>query len=255
MKLRVVILNKSNRILKIKIIAALVILLPSITLISQEMGTTPMQDTSRNSLLRSKLALQYESGFNFSGRSIIPIIFSLKYHLSDKSALRFSAGLNPGMNGMDERRNHGNDTINYNQRFDGHTNNIERVNFSLTYLLYPAPKKEINLFFGIGPRFGTGAQHFRSLDISGVDSMKSHRNTSWSIGLSGLVGAEWFVTRSISLFTEYDVAAGYQKRDYWDADYNSTSGTYTLTEVKSSKVRLTDLSARLGFSIYFDRPF
>jgi hypothetical protein len=246
--------------MKFKIIASLIFLLPAITLFSQEMETKLTRDTNYNSLNKNKLAFQYEAGFNFTGRSIIPIVFSLKYHLSDKTALRFSVGLNPGERGFDNRRN--NDSAYYNGHFDGHDNNfeghgsnIERMNFSLNYMLYPAPKKEINLFFGLGPRFGAGAQHFRLPENAGQDSALEFRNTSWSIGLSGLVGAEWFVTRSISFFTEYNVAASYQKKDYWDADYNSASGIYSFTEVKSSKFRVTDLSARLGFSLYFDKPF
>jgi hypothetical protein len=243
-----------------KIIAVLIFLLPAITLFSQEMGTKSIGDTTYNSLKKNKLAFQYEAGFNFSGGSIIPIVFSLKYHLSDKTALRFSAGLNPDERGfMGERgfdRGHNNDSIYYNGHFDGHGSNIEHLNFSLNYMLYPAPKKEINLFFGLGPRFGIGTQYFRFPENAEPDSNKNHmRNTSWSIGLSGIVGVEWFVTRCISLFTEYNVAAGYQKRDYWDADYNSTTGIYSLTEVNSSKFRVTDLSARLGFSVYFDKPF
>jgi opacity protein-like surface antigen len=242
-----------------KIIASLIFLLPVITLFSQEMGTRTIGDTTHNSLTKNKLAFQYEAGFNFSGRSIIPVVFSLKYHLSDKTALRFSVGLNPGEMGFDRRRNI--DSVHYNEHFDGHDGNdghggnIEHLNFSLNYMLYPAPKKEINLFFGLGPRFGIGAQHFRNPQNAEPDSVQSHRNTSWSIGLSGIVGAEWFVTKSISLFTEYNAAAGYQKRDYWETDYNPATGIYSLTENKSSKFRVTDLSARLGFSLYFDKPF
>jgi len=242
-----------------KFFAALVFLVPSITLFSQNMETKLLTDSTLNSLHKNKLAFQYESGFNFSGHSFIPIVMSLKYHFTDKSALKFSVGLNPGERGFDMRHGfdprHNNDTMYYNNRLDDRHGNIERLNFTLSYMLYPAPRKEINLFFGLGPRFGTGTQYFKYPENVERDSAQSYKNSSWSIGLSGIVGAEWFVTRSISLFTEYDVAAGYQKRDYWDADYNSAAGTYSFTEQKSSKFRVTDLSARLGFSIYFDKPF
>ena len=246
--------------MKYRILAAIVFLVPSITLFSQNMETKLTADSTFNSLHKNKLAFQYESGFNFTGKSIIPVVLSLKYHFTDKSALKFSVGFNPGERGFDMRHNfdfgrYNNDTMNYNGRFNDHHGNIERLNFTLDYLLYPAPKKEINLFFGLGPRFGTGTQYFKYPENAERDSAQSYRNNSWSIGLNGLAGAEWFVTRSISLYTEYSISAGYQKRDYWDADYNSTAGTYSFTEQKSSRFRITDLSARLGFSIYFDRPF
>ncbi len=242
-----------------QIFAVIAFLIPSITLFSQSLDSQFKTDTVLNSLQKSKLAFQYESGYNFSGSSIIPIIFSLKYHFTDKSALKFSAGLNPGEWGFDMKHNfdprHNNDTMYYNNRFDDHHGNIERMNFTLSYMMYPSPKKEINLFFGLGPRFGIGSQYFRYPENVERDSAQSYKSSSWSIGLSGTVGAEWFVTRSLSLFTDYNVAAGYQKRDYWDADYNSANGTYAFTEMKSSRFRVTDLSARLGVSVYFDKPF
>jgi hypothetical protein len=228
-------------------------------LFSQNLDSRIKTDTVYNSLHKSKLAFQYESGFNFSGKSFIPVVFSLKYHFTDKSALKFSVGLNPGEWGFDMKHNfdnrHYNDTINFHNRFDDRHGNIERLNFALNYMLYPAPKKEINLFFGLGPRFGIGNQYFRYPENIERDSSKSYKSSSWSLGLNGLVGAEWFATRSISLFTEYSISAGYQKSDYWDADYNSATGTYTFTELKSSKFRVNDLSARLGLSVYFVIPF
>lgn len=231
----------------------------SIKIIVKEVNIT--KEIVSNSLTKQKLAFQYEAGYNFSGRSLVPIVFSLKYHLTDKSALRFSFGLNG------TGRNHGkgkmhmgdnfNDTMYNNDHFNRFGRTIERYNVSLNYLFYPSPKSDVNLFFGIGPRFGFGANYFEYRpSTSQPDTLKhKYRNKSWSIGLSGLVGAEWFVARSISLFTEYNATFSYQKKDIWDADYNSTFNSYTFMESKTNKFRFTDISARVGFSIYFDRPF
>jgi hypothetical protein len=217
---------------------------------------TIKKDTVSNSLAKNKLAFQYELGYNFTGHSPIPIILSLKYHLSDKSALRFSFGLNGGMHRKYDK-GHYYDTLRYNEHYDDFSHGIEKYNLSLNYLFYPKPKADVNLFFGIGPRFGFGENHmdFRNTSTQ-IDSLENEfENKSWSIGLSGLVGAEWFVNKSISLFTEYNATFSYQKKDYWDADYNKTTATYTFTENKTNIFRFTDVSARLGFSIYFDRPF
>lgn len=247
-----------------KIVAAFLLLLPAISFFAQENNSKSNSDTTHNSLIKNKLAFQYEAGYNFSTESIIPMVFSLKYNLSDKTALRFSAGLNSGEGGFYRRHmNDTNNNINHNynnEHFDHEGKNIEHLNFSLAYMLYPAPKKDINLFFGLGPRFGIGEEHFRPpgpMEPGNIENEQAQEqdNTSWSIGLIGIVGAEWFVNRSISLFTEYNIAACYQQREYWHADPNAPPGTYTLTEKKTSGVSITDLSARLGFSIYFDKPF
>ena len=244
-------------IMNSRIITMVILMLPAITIFSQD-ATKLADDSTPNSLLKSKLAFQYDAGYNFANRSVIPVVFSLKYHFSDKRALRLSVGMNLNEHGFGHGHPEGrplNDTVHFNSHFDGHNGNIENLNISLNYMLYPAPKKVINLFFGLGPRFGIGETHFKGAENFEPDSSKGRNSTSWSIALAGVVGLEWFATRSFSIFTEYDVAAGYQKRNYWDADYNPAAGTYTLTEVKSSEFRLTDLSARLGLSIYFDKPF
>jgi len=252
-------LTKMNKNMNHKTIAVLLLLLPAVTLFTQE----NIKDTIHNSLIKNKLAFQYEAGYNFAGKSVIPIILSLKYHLSDKTALRFSAGFNHGNwgHGRMERMDTNNSYHNpEGEHFDHEGQNIEQLNFSLAYMLYPAPKKDINLFFGLGPRFGTGEEHFRPPgpmvpDNNGNDTAREFDNSSWSIGLTGIVGAEWFVNRSISLFTEYNLAAGYQQREYWDAEISVPGSPPTFTQKQSSGVRITDFSARLGFSIYFDRPF
>src|SRR5260221_2159466 len=151
-------------IMNSRIIVMFLFMLPAITIFSQDAVTKLAGDSTRNSLSKGKLAFQYEAGFNFSKRSIIPIVFSLKYHFANKSAVRVSVGFNPDKRGFERRPPEGrypNDTIHLNSHIEGSNSNIENLNISLNYMLYPAPKKEINLFFGLGPRFGTGVAHFR----------------------------------------------------------------------------------------------
>lgn len=240
-----------------KIIVVLFLFTGAISLFAQKIDSRSTDDSAHNSLINKKLAFQYETGYNFAGRSFIPIVFSLKYHLSDKTALRLGVGLNPGEGGFG--RMHMNDNQINHEPFDHHGIDPEHYNFTLNYMLYPAPKADINLFFGLGPRFGFGSEHFGNPgyrpEYMENNNPQTPGNSSWSIGLSGVIGAEWFVSRSISLFTEYDAAFSYRQRDYWEVDLSVPPGPNSMKENESSEYLFTDLSARLGFSIYFDSPF
>lgn len=240
-----------------KMIAVLLLFAGAVSIFCQGRETKDTKDSVNNSLIKRKLAFQYDMGYDFASESIIPIVFSLKYHLSDKTALRLGVGFIPGEEGPGRR--HMNDTLRNFENFDHHENNPEQLNFTLNYMFYPAPKADVNLFFGLGPRFGFGEEQFgnppNGPENVENDSNEERINNSWSIGLSGVIGAEWFAARSISFFTEYDAAFSYRQRNYWDFDHNLPPDPNNMMENESSEFLFTDISARIGFSIYFDSPF
>ncbi|MEO8666088.1 MAG: hypothetical protein ABI462_11395 [Ignavibacteria bacterium] len=206
---------------------------------------------------KTKFALLVNGGYNFSGHSFEAVVFGLKYHLTNRSALRLNIGYSFSGNRYGGKHHHG-DTIGSmdNFRHEGHSGNNEKYFASVQYMFYPKPMKIINTFFGLGPRFGFGSSH--SMHPENPEELMGdehrHGNRPWSIGLSGVFGAEWFATKSLSLSAEYAAAYSYQEMDDHhpdqnEIDHNGPHGNET------SKFRFTDLSARIGLSLYFDNPF
>jgi len=77
--------------------------------------------------------------------------------------------------------------------------------------------------------------------------------TGWSLGLTGLVGVEWFVSKSISLHAEYRISLGYsqEKREYNRTTISQTGKSY-ITGNETIKFRqLSSDGVRFGLSVYF----
>jgi opacity protein-like surface antigen len=76
----------------------------------------------------------------------------------------------------------------------------------------------IRFFYGAGPVFGYRHEEMSEAsveerEVEGRTSSRSFVSTTWSYGLRGLVGAEWFLTDSISVHAEYRAGVTYRTRD------------------------------------------
>jgi hypothetical protein len=152
------------------------------------------QDTSRTSLIKDKFALQFQVNglyiHQFQGNSL-----SFKYHLSDVSALRFGIELF-GATEIDYR---------YNNNSRPKRENLT-VNLKTQYVWYIKTVDDISLYCGTGPFY---SRYFRD------DKSSSYYNSnSWTVGLQGLLGVEWFFKNNMSLSGEYGIAVGYNNSNY-----------------------------------------
>lgn len=114
-------------------------------------------------------------------------MLALKYHLSERRALRFGAGGNANT-GV------GRDRL------------VGGLGLQALYLLYPQPNREVNFYLGTGP---DARVDIHREQIGGAPET---RRTYWSLGLSGRLGVEWFATESLSILREYGNSLGVRQQ-------------------------------------------
>jgi hypothetical protein len=191
--------------------------------------------------------LQFEVSNDFKLTSFDGVIVSLKYHFSPKFAVRFGAGVNASSNDLN---------VEFKDYYSGYTG-FEPVNdwshefiFNSNFLFYPKPNKLFKIFFGIGPR----ASYMNSNDERiYVDGYKGYRESEmWTIGLNGVIGAEWFPLKFLSLFGEYSVYGTYGKSTLKNYVRNNLTGEIVeYYNQYSDNFQFRGNIARLGISVYF----
>lgn len=210
-------------------------------------------DTSKNSSEYSrnkKWAIQFEVGYDFKITSFNALLFSLKYHVSDRSAFR----LGIGYNGYTESGKIENDEICTFHSYDTKNTNYNIVLVS-NYIYYVKAYSRFNIFWGAGPtaRYSYSCDEFP--DGGSEDLMRGYEDKSWAAGINGIFGIEWMPFSDFSLFAEYE-ASGYYGKSYYMFQLFDKNYQYHEKDTEDSEFwRFEGNYARLGLSVYFDRLF
>jgi hypothetical protein len=201
-----------------KIILA-IMLLPTLLFAQDSSATRP------NSLQEGKWALEFGTTglLNFTTYNSVDISF--KRMCTDLSAWRIGG------------------TIYANYTPGNYTSRLGQYALQFQYMRYTSNSDEILFYYGIGPILGYSYSE-------NDDTYSSGHGQSYSAGLVGMVGVEWFATKAISANLEYRLSgiytrihnsafeAGYPpgNYDYWDSGWS-----------------LTDRGISLGANIYFGK--
>ncbi len=180
-----------------------------------------------NSLKKGNWAIQFQINDNFSLSSFQGSSISAKYHFSNKKALRFGLTLSGGFSDK-----------NGDVLIESSTNN-QNIGISTQYTIYPAVNKEVNFFFGFGPNV---VLVHTNTESKYQNTQTNIEDTHWSIGVSGIVGVEWFVKRSISFLAEYSSSFNYNSDKRKDSHDN---------ESHTKSYDLNSKSVKFGLSLYF----
>lgn len=219
-----------------KILSALfflAFLLPA-PIFSQSEGSGPyLTDSSRS------IQFGIES---FSLRTFGYGLISYRQHCSASTAVRLGIMLN-GNQTMREQTisKYRNDTL--TGRHHSSTTEIPTVSFSIRalYQWYFPIENDLYLFAGIGPEAGYEQREY---------SWNESDERSWTAGIHGSVGAEWFASRHISLHAEYVSSALYRHSRSTDwSGLSNINSEYTEETIKS--YQLNWLSVLFGLSVYF----
>jgi hypothetical protein len=182
----------------------------------------------------SKYAFQLKTNGLQDISSFIPgTMISFKKMINSIEGIRITAGIYIGINNYMESPS---------QEFVTHESKKDSLSISLyaTYLKYAYRNKKLYLYYGLGP-FG-----IYSYQIT-ADLNQQNKISTFSGGLNGCLGVEWFFVEHFSLFTEYNLNA--------IARYNRAS-----TEIKGSNIvlpaqtttnfNLISNNVLIGLSIY-----
>ena len=177
-------------------------------------------------------ALQFGVGENVTLSSLLGATLSIKRHVADDRAWQVGVTLDADVNILERKRS-------------GNASSSDREIVAVTarYLTYPLlknrPDDALQLFAGAGPtlRFDRSSQTNDQNEQSNTNT-----TTTWGAGVSGVLGAEWFVTPRISISGAYETSLLYSResRDLAAGD--------DLTE---TVITLNARGARLSVSAYF----
>ncbi|KAB2880090.1 hypothetical protein F9K33_06315 [bacterium] len=202
---------------------------------------------SFNSIHKSRWAFQLSDDFS-------SVILQLKYHVSNNTAIRY--GILFGLGGTDGKGSFHRlpvDTITSKSKneYDDYT-----ISNRVEFLYYPYAEDHFALYSGFGPELGfsqsKGINKHGDPNYSGKSEMTSK---SWYTGINLLMGLEWFPTKKVSLFTEYELYA------YFQSAHQTYSGESTSTlepeswgykdKYKNTGYRTGSNGMRLGLSLYW----
>ncbi len=204
-------------------------------------------NSERNSLQKKSWAVQFAVGNDFQITSFQGLTFSLKYHLSTRSALRFGVGFSGELNDRTvEHSEYGEPTKSIPLEI-----NNQDVHAVFSFLFYPKPEALIKIYFGIGPRFAySHSLHEYPNSTSCGDYVDTYEFSSWAAGLEGTFGAEWFPAKILSIFAEYSAYGVYGKSTEDDHGFSCYSGSWHDKDT-SENWEFNGHTARMGLSVYF----
>lgn len=171
-------------------------------------------------------------------------------------------GVNASMlDGENTNRSLQGDTLRQERERDDE-NNSQGFDLNLQYLVYPSPEARVNVFLGAGPffRFTHSDNESRGIDkaydtvITTYQFIYETEFNRWSTGVSGILGAEWFVNKNISLHAEYGFFFDYGVDKYTNRNTRAffTGAVQTSeSEDKRNTFKFGQGPVKFGLSVYF----
>ena len=198
-------------------------------------------------------SIQFEVNSLFNISDFQGTLISYKYHFSNAYALRFGIDFRADVNGGDYDRTYStqnNDFIQYSQEIRNYD-----INLLSQFLKYPNARNDIKTFFGAGPYFSLRSRRTINKDVItgnnvvGVERYYDFKETF--IGLSGVIGAEWFFLRNLSLTAEYSFFAAYHTIKNTREVYLVDNSDINSDVDKRTGLYSQSLGAKLGLTVYF----
>ncbi|RKX32420.1 MAG: hypothetical protein DRP46_01190 [Candidatus Zixiibacteriota bacterium] len=176
---------------------------------------------------------------------------------SATSAVRFNLGFTERPNDYDDNKLFL--TPDFEIAFNnGRSFDLSGVNMSVQYMHVPRLKKNLNFFWGIGPRLSVRetnpnitVTYFDNYNTVWVDEINGADNAMIGLGVEGSVGMEWFMSRNFSMLFEY----GFTLQNKWylfDLEYYDDYD-YRISEIETFDDGLHFDASRfkLGMAVYF----
>lgn len=217
----------------------------------------------KNYLVRGSWSLQFRISNNFTLSNFEGALISAKRHLSEKSAIRFGLSLSgsTGDVSSDNISSMQDSAISntQNNSSDGELNDIT-VGVTSQIMFYTTSDKKINFYFGVGPDFSYSRSR-RDYDLQYIrtdfpirNGVNNDYSRTWTFGLLGSWGVEYFITQKLSLMAEYGAGMGYHSR-YRETKRSEFLEDRTTTDLRTeeeNRFRFYSSNVNFGLSIYFN---
>ena len=197
-----------------------------------------------NSLKKGAWALQFTVDRNFSLTSFQGSTFTIKKHTSDAIAYRLGISTSFEYGEQDFTSTYGDTSYGSS----GENRRVLQFGFNLLRVKYTSTQKAVNFFWGLGPR--ADYTYNKNVYPNYANESRLEKTQSWSAGLSGVLGVEWFAIPSISLLAEYSSSIVYKySKQTSITDYNSAPDRFY--ENAQGSVGVSNSGVRFGLSAYF----
>jgi hypothetical protein len=209
----------------------------------------------KHSLKDGAWALQFQLGSALSRRGYDGIAFSAKYHLTKESAIRLGIDINGHIHFGRHTSHRGippDDTL-YTSSRDNM--NLEGINLKSEYLKYTQIDPKLHFFLGTGPTLGflhrkSKRNDWRTYPPEPKRPRYISEEYNWSLGISALLGAEWFPTKRISFMAEYGVSFDYTYA-IRKSEYTTDEGVnFNRSRYHMNYFALDLLRAKIGIAVY-----
>jgi hypothetical protein len=198
---------------------------------------TAQTDSSKTSLEKGRMAVLFSIGSNFRLGPIDGAMFSGKYHLSQRLAVRMGVGL-------EFSQEEGN--VTFNEEITKPAGREQRGYTFNSYLVYYLLKKNIiNPYIAAGPLYSYN-RNFEEYEYP--DRYYSYESIEYGWGAGILFGAEWFFTKNMSLFGEYNPSIQFITFDRLEYRWENY---VTSRRYQGETKKITSNYARLGLGVYF----
>ena len=208
-----------------------------------------------NSLERGNWALIFEMGTFIDTQTFESFLFASKYHISKRLGVRTGFGYSSNTNDATNSVQWGDFEKNYPA---GGKNRLLTASASVVF--YPISLSAVTLFLGAGTVYRNQSTESNGLWLArtsyGIfEGVIHEERDEWTAGLSGTLGAEWFIFKRVSLVGEYNVsiAWGKNKTKQFETVTDPYNGTVT-SFVSDDEGDITKIDAdllRLGIAVYF----
>ncbi len=201
-----------------------------------------------NSLVPGAWALQFEVGENFSIEDFQGFLLSAKKHLAARKAIRVGFGFSGEASISASTSKFFDGDTSFQNTYKGPQDYSQTFDLVVQFISVPAPEKDVNLFLGLGPLF----RFSHSGSEMGYQGLTYERDVkTWVLGAMGILGVEWFATKSISFLAEYGVAFEYQNRTDESKSFDYLIPEQTVNGITRHSVRFEPNPLKVGLSVYF----
>ncbi len=205
---------------------------------------SPSLQAQDSTSLAGKYALQFQISQNFTLSNFLGSVISGKYHFTNESAIRLGIDFNATMSNESKKTDYNNVNTSEN---DSYQTNSQTINIITQYIFYPVISDNIKFYYGIGPSIGLGFSKNGTTynNTGGYFSSRNQTGKSFSAGVQGSAGVEWFFAKKLSLCAEYALSYVYS--------YSKVEGNPNNDHVEQRNYNysFTGNNVRFGLSVYF----
>ncbi len=249
-------MNPNNKLIFVVCLAVSLAAAPAVSQ-TADPDSSKVDMPRENGLHPGMWALMFQIDEDIVPKAFDGMTFALKRQGSRKSSLRLAFTLGLSVNETEgESQYYREDTLRYDSDETRKTNGMEFA-VELMYVRYPWPDSYINAFWGLGPVVSfsrSKTESDRTREEPGYDSYEDYfyfLNESWSAGLKGIIGVEWFATRRISFHAEYQCVLRYRSVYRETEEVRASYDVKDIGESTSKYWEFYGRGALFGISLYF----